>query len=338
MPFIIFLLILILLVVVKNVRVVQQSNCYVIEFLGSYKTTWESGLHVKIPFIESVVNKISLKEQVSDFPPQPVITKDNVTMQIDTVVYWQVFDAKLFTYGSENPVFALENLSATTLRNIIGDLDLDQTLTSRDIVNTKMRDILDEATDAWGIKVNRVELKNIMPPAEIQQSMEQQMKAERDKRKKILDAEAHRDSERLRAQGDKEAAILKAEAEKESKIIRAQGEADSIKLVYEAEARGLNMLSKANVSDSVMTLKKLEALKSVGDGRATKIIMPTDLASSASNLQFVGEMIGANKSENEVDRTEKVKVKVQESDECCKDIPNLDICKTLPGHENCEDE
>ena len=312
------ILVLIVIVVIKNVRVVQQSNCYVIESLGTYKTTWESCLHIKIPFIENIVRKISLKEQVSDFEPQPVITKDNVTMQIDSVVYWRIFDPKLFTYGVENPIVALENLTATTLRNIIGELDLDSTLTSRDTINNKMRQILDKATDAWGIKVTRVELKNIMPPIEIRQAMEQQMKAEREKRKSILEAEGHQQSIVLRAKGDKEAAILQAEAEKESAIIRAEGEANSIKLVYEAEANGLKMLSETNVSKNVLSLKKLEALKEVGNGRATKIIVPTELASSASQLQYISEMIGMPKTED-VDKSEMVDISKDISDPCCKD-------------------
>ena len=297
------------------VRIVPEASCFVIEFLGSYKTTWESGLHVRIPFFDRIVKRVSLKEQVADFPPQPVITKDNVTMQIDTVVYYRIFDPKLFVYGVENPVMALANLTATTLRNIIGELELDETLTSRDNINCKMQTVLDEATDSWGIKVNRVELKNIIPPAEIQNAMELQMKAEREKRQTLLEAEAHKESVRLRALGEKEAAILKAEAEKEAAIAVAKGKAESIRLVYEAEATGLRMLKDAGMDERVIAIKKLEALKALGDGRATKIIVPTELASSASDLQFKSEMLGLGEP---VDKTEKKVEPVVVNDPCCK--------------------
>lgn len=270
-------------------RVVPQANAYVIEFLGSYKETWGNGLHFLIPVFERVARRVSLKEQVEDFPPQPVITKDNVTMLIDTVVYFCVADPKLYAYGVEDPLMALSNLTATTLRNIIGELELDQTLTSRDTINSKMQGILDEATDKWGIKVNRVELKNINPPRDIQESMEKQMRAEREKRQTLLEAEAHKQSSITRAEGDKQAMILKAEAERDAAIARATGEAESIRLVYEAESRGLAMLKSAGVDESVLSLKKLEALKALGDGRATKLVVPTELASSASTLSYVAE-------------------------------------------------
>ena len=238
----IILIVIIIVILCSCIRIVPQAKNYVIEFLGSYKQTWNNGLHFKIPLIERVANVVSKKEQVADFPPQPVITKDNVTMQIDTVVYYTIFDAKLFTYGVENPIMALANLTATTLRNIIGDLELDQTLTSRDLINNKMREIIDLATDPWGIRVNRIELKNIIPPKEIQQAMEKQMKAEREKRQTLLEAEAHKESVVSRAEGDKQAKILAAEAERDSEIALAKGKAESIRLVYEAESEGIEML------------------------------------------------------------------------------------------------
>ena len=246
---IVILLVVVIVIIALCVKIVPQATCFVVEFLGSYQATWQNGLHFKIPFIQRIAKKVSLKEQVADFPPQPVITKDNVTMKIDTVVYYKIFDAKLFTYGVENPIMALENLTATTLRNIIGDLELDQTLTSRDVINNKMRDIIDIATDPWGIKVNRIELKNIIPPQEIQQAMEKQMKAEREKRQTLLEAEAHRESVVARAEGDKQAKILAAEAERDSQIALAQGRAESIKLVYEAEAKGLETLKNAKIDE-----------------------------------------------------------------------------------------
>ena len=269
--------ILILLVLVKNIYIVQQSRAYVVERLGAFQNVWEVGLHFKIPFIERVAKKVSLKEQVMDYPPQPVITKDNVTMQIDTVVYFQITDPKLYAYGVEQPMAAMETLTATTLRNIIGDLELDQTLTSRDVVNTKMRSILDEATDPWGIKVNRVELKNILPPQDIQNSMEKQMKAERDRRQAILQAEGQKKSAILIAEGEKESAILRADAEKQAAILKAEGEAEAIRKVQQALADSLEMLNKSAPSDQVIKLKSIEAMQKVADGKATKIIIPSEM-------------------------------------------------------------
>ena len=318
MMWIVILLVVVIVIIALCVKIVPQATCFVVEFLGSYQATWQNGLHFKIPFIQRIAKKVSLKEQVADFPPQPVITKDNVTMKIDTVVYYKIFDAKLFTYGVENPIMALENLTATTLRNIIGDLELDQTLTSRDVINNKMRDIIDIATDPWGIKVNRIELKNIIPPQEIQQAMEKQMKAEREKRQTLLEAEAHRESVVARAEGDKQAKILAAEAERDSQIALAQGRAESIKLVYEAEAKGLETLKNAKIDESVVTLKKLDALKAVGDGRATKIFMPTELTSLATTLGTAAELLGTNTS-MPIDKSPKIEIKKEVEDVCCED-------------------
>ena len=291
MPYVLYGIILIaLIILVRNIRIVPQAQAYVITRLGAYKTTWGVGLHLKIPFIESVAKRLSLKEQVADFPPQPVITKDNVTMQIDTVVYYQITDPKLYTYGIEQPILAIENLSATTLRNLIGDLELDQCLTSRDIVNTKMRQILDEATDPWGIKVNRVELKNILPPKEIQSAMEKQMKAERERRESILQAEGEKASKILVAEGEKQSAILKADAAKQAKIMAAEAEAASIMKVQQALADAMRMLNENAPNDQVIKLKALEAFQKVADGKATKIIIPSEiqglagLAASAKTL------------------------------------------------------
>ena len=278
MPYVLYGIILIALVIlVRNIRIVPQAQAYVITRLGAYKTTWGVGLHLKIPFIESVAKRLSLKEQVADFPPQPVITKDNVTMQIDTVVYYQITDPKLYTYGIEQPILAIENLSATTLRNLIGDLELDQCLTSRDIVNTKMRQILDEATDPWGIKVNRVELKNILPPKEIQSAMEKQMKAERERREAILRAEGEKRSAILTAEGEKESAILRADAKKQEQILEAQGRAEAILTVQRATAEGIRLINESMPSDAVIKLKSLEAFAAAADGRATKIIIPSEI-------------------------------------------------------------
>ena len=271
------LVLLVLLVLVTNIQIVQQSRAYVVERLGAYSATWGVGLHFKIPFFERVVKKVSLKEQVADFDPQPVITKDNVTMQIDTVIYFQITDPKLYTYGVEHPMNAIENLTATTLRNIIGEMELDQSLTSRDVINAKMRSILDEATDPWGIKVNRVELKNILPPREIQNAMEKQMKAERDRRQAILQAEGTKRSQILVAEGEKESAILRADAEKQSAILRAQGQAEAILAVQKATAEAMQMLNDACPNDQVIKLKALEAMQKVADGKATKIIIPSEL-------------------------------------------------------------
>ena len=290
--FLIVLALLLIGIVISCVQVVPQAYAYIVEFFGSYRTTWEHGLHFKIPFVERIASRVSLKEQVCDFAPSSVITKDNVTMKIDTVVYFKIFDPRLYTYGVDRPVSALENLNATTLRNIIGGMELDQTLTSRDIINAQMQQILDVATDAWGIKVTRVELKNIIPPAEIQSAMEKQMKAEREKRQTILEASAHKESVVARAEGDKQAKILAAEAERDAQIALAEGRARSIALVYEAEANGLKALKEANADASVLKLKGLEALKNVADGRATKIYMPTDLAGVISSLGLVSEATG----------------------------------------------
>ena len=286
--FIAAVVLLALIIVVTNIAVVQQSRAYVIERLGAFHTVWGVGLHMKVPFIDRVARRVSLKEQVLDYPPQPVITKDNVTMQIDTVVYFQITDPKLYAYGVEQPMAAMETLTATTLRNIIGDLELDQTLTSRDVVNTKMRAILDEATDPWGIKVNRVELKNILPPADIQSSMEKQMKAERDRRQAILQAEGQKksailiaegekESAILRASAEKEAAILKAEAEKQAAILKADGEAQAILAVQKAMADSLALLNEKAPNDQVIKLKSIEAMQKIADGKATKIIIPSEM-------------------------------------------------------------
>lgn len=281
-----------LIVIIANVKVVPQAYSYVLERLGAYHTTWGTGLHFMIPFVDRISKKVSLKEQVIDFPPQPVITKDNVTMQIDTVVYFQITDPKLYTYGVERPISAIENLSATTLRNIIGDLELDHTLTSRDVINTKIRQILDEATDAWGIRVNRVELKNIIPPAEIQESMEKQMKAERERRAKILEAEGEKQSAILVAEGQKQSTILRADADKESQILKAQGEAEAIISVQRALAESIKMLNEANPGDGVLALKGLEAFEKAADGKATKIIIPSNIQSIAGLATSLKELVG----------------------------------------------
>ena len=286
--FILPVILIVFVIIISNIAVVQQSRAYVIERLGAFHTVWGVGLHMKVPFIDRVARRVSLKEQVLDYPPQPVITKDNVTMQIDTVVYFQITDPKLYAYGVEQPMAAMETLTATTLRNIIGDLELDQTLTSRDVVNTKMRAILDEATDPWGIKVNRVELKNILPPADIQSSMEKQMKAERDRRQAILQAEGQKksailiaegekESAILRASAEKEAAILKAEAERQAAILKAEGEAEAIRQVQQALADSLAMLNEKAPNDAVLKLKSIEAMQVVANGQATKVIIPSEL-------------------------------------------------------------
>ena len=300
---IIALVILILVVVVlvaTNIRIVPQAKAFVIERLGAYSTTWQTGLHVKIPFIERIASNVSLKEKVADFPPQPVITKDNVTMQIDTVVFYQITDPKLYTYGVERPIAAIENLTATTLRNIIGDMELDHTLTSRDTINAQIRGILDEATDPWGIKVTRVELKNILPPKEIQDAMEKQMKAERERREAILKAEGEKSARILQAEGqkesmilsaeaDKQSAILRAEAEKEAQIRRAEGEATAIREVKQAEAEGIRLLNEAAPTEQVITLKKLSAFEAAANGQATKIIIPSELQGIAGLAAAVTE-------------------------------------------------
>ena len=294
--------VLLVLLVVANIKVVPQSKAYVVERLGTYKETWQTGLHVKIPFIDRISKMVSLKEQVVDFPPQPVITKDNVTMQIDTVVFYQITDPKLYTYGVERPLSAIENLSATTLRNIIGELELDHTLTSRDTINAKIRGILDEATDAWGIKVNRVELKNILPPKEIQDAMEKQMKAERQRREAILRAEGEKESQVLVAEGqkrskilaaeaDKQSAILHAEAVKESKIRESEGEAEAILKVEEARAKAIRLINESNPSDGFLTIRSLDAFEKAADGQATKIIIPSEIQGIAGLAKAVSESV-----------------------------------------------
>ena len=293
--------VVLLVLVVTNIKIVPQAKAYVVERLGAYHTTWETGLHVKIPIIDRVAKIVSLKEAVVDFPPQPVITKDNVTMQIDTVVFFRIVDPKLYTYGVERPMMAIENLTATTLRNIIGDMELDATLTSRDTINSQITNVLDVATDAWGIKINRVELKNIMPPKEIQDSMEKQMKAERERREKILQAEGEKKSAVLVAEGEKESAILRAEAEKESAILRAEavkeakireaeGEAEAILKIQKATADGIEMINNAKPGDGVIKLKALEAFEAAADGQATKIIIPSEIQSLAGLLGSIKEV------------------------------------------------
>ena len=285
-------IILLLAAIISNFKVVPQAHAYVVERLGTFHAAWGTGLHFKIPFIDRLAKKVSLKEQVIDFPPQPVITKDNVTMQIDTVVYFQITDPKLYCYGVENPISAIENLTATTLRNIIGEMELDHTLTSRDVINSKIRVILDEATDPWGIKVNRVELKNIIPPAEIQDSMEKQMKAERERRAKILDAEGEKRSAILIAEGQKESAVLRAEAVKETKIREAQGEAEAILSVQRALADAIKLMNEAHPSEQVIALKSLEAFQAAADGNATKIIIPSNIQGLAGLATTVKELMG----------------------------------------------
>jgi regulator of protease activity HflC (stomatin/prohibitin superfamily) len=288
---IVYILIVLLVIVISCVKIVPQASSYVIERLGSYKETWKNGLHFKIPFIDRVANKVTLKEMVRDFAPQSVITKDNVTMQIDTVVYFQITDPKMYTYGVEYPVSAIENLTATTLRNIIGDLELDQTLTSRDIINAKMCTILDEATDPWGIKINRVEVKNIIPPRDIQEAMEKQMRAERERRESILRAEGEKKAAILRAEGEKESAILVAEAHKQAEITEAEGTAEAIKKIKKAEAEGIEYLKGANADQAVLTLKSYETFAKVADGQSTKIIIPSNMQDMASLITSASELL-----------------------------------------------
>lgn len=305
MPYLIVLLVVVVVVMISCVNVVPQAHAYVVERLGGYQATWDVGIHFKVPFIDRIAKRILLKEQVVDFPPQPVITKDNVTMRIDTVIFYQITDPKLFAYGVDNPIVAIENLTATTLRNIIGDLELDETLTSRETINTKMRASLDSATDPWGIKVNRVELKNIIPPAEIQDAMERQMKAEREKRELILRSQGEKESAILVAQGKKEAAILDAEAEKQAAILRAEakresmireaeGQAEAIKTVQQASADGIRMLNDAQASKEVLQLKSLEAFSKAADGKATKIIIPSEIQGMAGLAKSFSEVIKDN--------------------------------------------
>ena len=303
----------VVILIFANVRVVPQATEFVIEFLGKYRTTWEAGIHVKIPFVEKVAKRITLKEQVIDSPPQPVITKDNVTMQIDTVVFYRIYDAKLYAYGAVNPMSALENLTATTLRNIVGELELDGTLTSRDTINGKMTTILDEATDQWGIKVSRVELKNIIPPAEIQNAMEKQMKAERDRRETLLQAEGHKDAAITRAEGDKRAMVLAAEGERDARIARAEGEAKAILLAKQAEAEGIRLIREANPDAAVIELKKYDALVRMGDGKASKIIIPTDAVNAVTSNVLFSDSTGLG----DVTKSAPEKKAAPKKDECC---------------------
>ena len=304
---------IVLIIIIPNVRIVPQAHEYVIEFLGKYKTTWGAGLHVKIPFLERISKRITLKEQVLDSAPQPVITKDNVTMRIDTVVYFRIFDAKLYTYGVVNPINALENLTATTLRNIVGELELDGTLTSRDTINGKMTAILDDATDQWGLKVNRVELKNIIPPEEIQSAMEKQMKAERDRRETLLQAEGHKAAAITRAEGDKQAMILAAEGERDARIARAEGEAKAIYLAKKAEADGLKALKDAGVDAAVLELKKYEALVNMSNGTASKLIIPTDAVNAVTNNTIFTETTGLG----DTTKPAQPKKEPEKADPCC---------------------
>lgn len=294
LPIVIFLVIFFIVagILAYTIRIVPQAEAYVMERLGAYNATWTTGVHFLVPFIDRVANKITLKEIVKDFDPQPVITKDNVTMQIDTVVYFQITDPKLYTYGVVGPITAIENLTATTLRNIIGDLELDETLTSRDIINTQMRSILDEATDPWGIKVNRVELKNIIPPKDIQEAMEKQMRAERERREAILKAEGEKKSAILVAEGEKESTVLRAEAKKAAMIAEAEGKAEALAKVYEAEARGIQMINESNPSKEYLSLKSLETYEKMADGQATKIVVPSELQNIASLLTAAKELTG----------------------------------------------
>ena len=311
------LVLLLIWLLIANIRIVPQAEAYVIERLGKYKATWNAGLHLKVPFIERVARRVSLKEQVLDFPPQPVITKDNVTMQVDSLVFMTVMEPMLYTYGINNPIVGVQNLAATTLRNIIGEMELDETLTGRDQINAKMQMVLDEATDAWGIKVTRVEIKNIQPPAEIEEVMSKQMRAERERRQTVLEAQAHQEAVVARAEGDKQAKILAAQAERDAQIALAEGRARSIELVYQAEADGLEKLKKANVGETVLKLKGIEALKDVADGRATKIYMPTDISKVVSTLGVVSESLGIGDS-TPVDKAAKP-VRKKETDTCISD-------------------
>lgn len=305
------LVLLLIWLLIANIRIVPQAEAYVIERLGKYKATWNAGLHLKVPFIERVARRVSLKEQVLDFPPQPVITKDNVTMQVDSLVFMTVMEPMLYTYGINNPIVGVQNLAATTLRNIIGEMELDETLTGRDQINAKMQMVLDEATDAWGIKVTRVEIKNIQPPAEIEEVMSKQMRAERERRQTVLEAQAHQEAVVSRAEGDKQAKILAAEAERDAQIAMAEGRARSLRMVYEAEAQGLRALKEAGIDETVLKLKGLEALKSVADGRATKIFMPTELSSVVSSLGLLSESTGLGDA-TPVDHSAKPKTKPAE--------------------------
>lgn len=313
MPIIIALAV-ILVIIIANIKIVPQAHEFVMELLGKYRTTWSAGIHIKIPIIERVAKKVTLKEQVLDSPPQPVITKDNVTMQIDTVIYYAVYDAKLYAYGAVNPISALSNLAATTLRNLVGELELDGTLTSRDTINAKMTEILDEATDKWGIKVNRVELKNIIPPAEIQNAMEKQMKAERDRRETLLQAEGHKAAAITRAEGDKQAMILAAEGERDARIARAEGEAKAIFLSKKAEADGLRELKNAQVDSAVLEMKKYEALVAMSNGKASKIIIPSDVVDLTKANVIFSETAGIGDTTEPAPDTPKT---TKKPDPCC---------------------
>lgn len=309
----IIIVVILLVILISCIKVVPQATEYVIEFLGKYKVTWSAGLHFKIPVFDKIAKKITLKEQVLDSPPQPVITKDNVTMQIDTVVYFKIFDAKMYTYGVVNPINALANLTATTLRNIVGELELDGTLTSRDTINMRMTAILDEATDQWGIKVSRVELKNIIPPAEIQKSMEKQMKAERDRRETLLQAEGHRAASITRAEGDKQAMILEAEGERDARIARAEGEAKALLLARQAEADGIKALKEAGCDAAVLELKRYETLAKLANGTASKLIIPTDVVEAVKNNTIFSETAGIG----DVTKATAKKVQIEKKDVCC---------------------
>ena len=304
---------IVLILIFTNIRIVPQAHEFILEVLGKYKATWKAGIHVKVPFISRIANKVTVKEQVLDTPPQPVITKDNVTMQIDAIVYYHIYDSKLYTYGAADPVFALANLSATTLRNIIDGMTLDEALTSRDVINARLTELLDVATDPWGIKVTRVELKNILPPDEIRHAMEKEMKAERDRRQTILEAEGHKQAVITRAEGDKQALVLAAEGERDARIARAQGEAQAVKLAKEAEAAGITALKKAGADDAVLELKRFETLQKLSEGRASKIIIPTDVAQSVKRNVVFSETagIGDVTPEGEADAMS------EEADACC---------------------
>lgn len=305
--------ILVLILIFTNIQIVPQAHEYILEVLGKYKATWKAGIHVKVPFFARIANRVTIKEQVLDTPPQPVITKDNVTMQIDAIVYYHIYDSKLYTYGAADPVMALGNLSATTLRNIIGGMTLDEALTSRDIINARLTELLDVATDPWGIKVTRVELKNILPPDEIRHAMEKEMKAERDRRQTILEAEGHKQAVITRAQGDKQAMVLAAEGERDARIARAEGEAQAVKLAKEAEASGIRYLREAGADEAVLELKRFETLQKLSDGRAAKIIIPTDVVQSVKRNVVFSETAGLG----DVTEEGTAPAKAPEADECC---------------------
>lgn len=329
MFFVIVILVIIIVFLANQIRIVPQQTCYIIERLGRYSTTWEAGLHVKVPIIDKIVKKISIKEQVYDFPPQDVITKDNVTISIDSVVYASIFDPKLYTYGIEKPILGLQNLTATTLRSIIGAMELDQTLSSRADINRQMQDVLDEATDEWGIKVSRVEVKNIKPPAEIEEVMTKQMRAERERRQTVLEAQAHKESVVSRAEGDKQAKLLDAEAERDAKIALARGQAEAIRLVYEAEAEGLRKLAESGVNENILRLKSIEAMKDVADGRATKIFIPNNLADGIGPAAIAGEafMETVREPKKEFSNAEAEKIR---KERCIKKAVSDDACMKTP--------